>query len=73
MATTLYFGQYWAEIQPVRAVHNGNILYWKYGIYQILTDQFELEGLSANLDAACAAAEAQIDRLMQASTEHLAA
>lgn len=67
MATTLYFGKYWADIQPVRAVHNDAILYWKYGVYEILTDRLELEGLSANLDAACAAAEAQIDRLMQAS------
>lgn len=64
MATKFYFGRYWAHIRSVRTIHNGAVLYWRYKIYETLTDHLEAEGISANLDAACAASEACIDRLM---------
>ena len=64
MATRFYFGQYWADIQPVRSLYSGSILYWKYRIYEILSGRLVQEGINANLDSARIAAETNIDRLM---------
>lgn len=69
MATKIFYGRYWADIQPVRSLDGGAILHWQYRIYEAITDRLQTEGLNANLDAARAAAEAHIDRLMAGSSD----
>jgi len=67
MATKIFYGRYWADIQPVRSWDNESILYWRFRIYEAASDRFEMEGQNVSLDAARAAAEIQIDKLMAES------
>ncbi len=70
---TYHYGNYWAQILPVRSTVNGAIRYWHYKIFDKSTNTFLFDGHDADLPSARATTEAHIDNLIKEERHPIAA